>query len=141
MFVLPRWLDRRAAGLIGVALIVSCTGNRREREADEIETATRFRPTIANAASPPGSAPDGMVWIPGGEFSMGAEDPRGNASSSLDPMNDARPIHRVYVEGFWMDRTEVTNAEFDRFVRATHYVTVAERVPRADDFPSAPREN
>jgi formylglycine-generating enzyme required for sulfatase activity len=56
-------------------------------------------------------------------------------------MPDARPIHRVYVDGFWMDRTEVTNDEFARFVRATGYVTVAERTPRAEDFPSAPPEN
>jgi len=40
---------------------------------------------------------------------------------------DAHPVHRVYVDGFWMDRTEVTNAAFARFVRATHYRTVAER--------------
>jgi formylglycine-generating enzyme required for sulfatase activity len=52
-------------------------------------------------------------------------------------MADARPIHRVHVDGFWMDRTEVTNAQFARFVAATGYVTVAERtrrfrIPRAD---------
>ncbi|MEO8326244.1 MAG: SUMF1/EgtB/PvdO family nonheme iron enzyme, partial [Nitrospirota bacterium] len=95
--------------------------------------------------SPPPSdpAPDGMVWIPGGEFSMGAAD------SSDDEMNDvgmqatrdSRPIHPVYVDGFWMDTTEVTNAQFDRFVDATGYVTVAERTPRAEDFPGAPPEN
>jgi len=45
------------------------------------------------------------------------------------------------VDGFWMDKTEVTNDQFAKFVAATHYVTVAERVPRADDFPGAPPEN
>jgi formylglycine-generating enzyme required for sulfatase activity len=54
-----------------------------------------------------------------------------------DAMSDARPIHRVAVDGFWMDATEVTNAEFARFVKATHYVTLAERVPRAEDYPNA----
>jgi formylglycine-generating enzyme required for sulfatase activity len=59
-----------------------------------------------------------MVHIPGGEFSMGS-----------DELPDARPVHRVRVSEFWMDRTEVTNAEFARFVRATGYVTVAEKIP------------
>lgn len=56
-------------------------------------------------------------------------------------MGDARPIHRVYVDGFWMDRTEVTNEQFALFVKATGYVTVAERKPRAEDYPGAPPEN
>jgi formylglycine-generating enzyme len=54
---------------------------------------------------------------------------------------DSRPIHRVYVDGFWMDETEVTNDDYDRFVRATGYVSVAERRPRAEDFPGAPPES
>ena len=51
---------------------------------------------------------------------------------------DARPIHRVAVDGFWMDATEVTNAQFAAFVKATGYVTVAERRPDPRDFPGAP---
>jgi formylglycine-generating enzyme len=54
---------------------------------------------------------------------------------------DSRPIHRVYVNGFWMDRTDVTNEEFARFVRATGYRTVAERTPTAEQYPDAPPEN
>jgi formylglycine-generating enzyme required for sulfatase activity len=50
---------------------------------------------------------------------------------------DARPIHRVSVDGFWMDATEVTNGEFKRFADETKYMTVAERVPRAEDYPGA----
>src|SRR5207248_8262330 len=68
-----------------------------------------FEPTIPNPTPPPGDAPDGMVWIPGGEFSMGSEDPRESLCGGPDAMPDARPIHRVYVDGFWMDKTEVTN--------------------------------
>ena len=100
-----------------------------------------FRATVANAATPPGAAPAGMVWIPGGEFSMGSDDPTSSLCGGPDAMPDARPIHRVYVDGFWMDRTEVTNAQFAEFVRATGYVTVAEEKPRAEDFPDAPPEN
>ena len=54
---------------------------------------------------------------------------------------DARPVHRVYVDGFFMDKTDVTNAEFAKFVTAVGYITVAERKPRAQDFPGAPPEN
>jgi len=56
-------------------------------------------------------------------------------------MADARPIHRVQVDGFWMDRVEVTNQQFAAFVQATGYVTVAERTPTAAEFPGAPAEN
>jgi formylglycine-generating enzyme required for sulfatase activity len=59
----------------------------------------------------------------------------------MQAASDSRPVHRVYVDGFWMDRTEVTNAQFATFVQATGYVTVAERTPRAEDFPGAPLEN
>jgi formylglycine-generating enzyme len=80
-----------------------------------------------------------MVWIPGGEFSMGVQSPRDmNDAVGMQATLDSRPIHRVYVDGFWMDTTEVTNAQFAAFVRATGYVTVAERTLRAEDFPGAP---
>jgi formylglycine-generating enzyme len=82
-----------------------------------------------------------MVWIPGGEFSMGALDPPATNTAGMHGAADARPIHRVYVDGFWMDRTDVTNDQFATFVKATGYVTVAERKPRAEDFPDAPPEN
>jgi len=102
-----------------------------------------FGPTVANTAPAPGEAPPGMVWIPGGEYSMGSEDPTtcGCEGAGHDPMPDARPIHRVYVDGFFMDATEVTNEQFAAFAAATNYVTVAERTPRAEDFPGAPPEN
>jgi formylglycine-generating enzyme required for sulfatase activity len=54
---------------------------------------------------------------------------------------DSLPIHRVYVDGFWMDETEVTNAQFEKFVKATAYITVAERAPTKEEFPTAPPEN
>jgi formylglycine-generating enzyme len=99
-----------------------------------------FAATRANANSPHQAAPAGMVWIPGGEFSMGCDDPRRKSCGGPDAMSDARPICRVYVDGFWMDRTEVTNKQFAKFVAATRYVTVAERTPKAADFPDAPPE-
>ncbi len=65
------------------------------------------------------STPAGMVWIPGGEFTMGTDAEIGWA--------DEKPAHRVKVDGFWMDETEVTNAQFRAFVEATGYVTTAEK--------------
>jgi formylglycine-generating enzyme required for sulfatase activity len=81
-----------------------------------------------NVSELPGPAPAGMKWIPGGQFWMGAEDSH---------MADTKPWHRVYVDGYWMDSTDVTNEQFARFVKATDYVTVAERKPRAEDYPGA----
>ena len=62
-----------------------------------------------------------MEWIPGGEFTMGTNDP--------NSMPEERPAHRVSVRGFWMDIDTVTNAQFAKFVRATGYVTTAETKP------------
>lgn len=89
-------------------------------------------PPVISRQPAPATAPDGMVWIPAGEFSMGSNEPM---------FGDARPIHRVALKGFWMDKTEVTNADFEKFVKATGYVTIAEQKPRAEDFPGAPPEN
>ena len=58
----------------------------------------------------------GMVWVPGGEFMFG---------DTVYP--EEQPLHTKTVAGFWMDRTEVSNEQFAQFVRATGYVTVAER--------------
>jgi formylglycine-generating enzyme required for sulfatase activity len=82
-----------------------------------------------------------MVWISGGEFSMGAQDPPTRSEAVMSGAADSRPIHRVWVDGFFMDKTDITNSEFAQFENATGYVTVAERRPRAEDFPGAPAEN
>lgn len=102
---------------------------RRIGAPDRDTRATSDTPPI-NQHRPSDPAPDGMVWIPGGEFWMGA-----------DEFQDAQPWHKVYVDGFWMDETEVTNTQFEQFVKETGYVTIAERTPRAEDFPGAPPEN
>ncbi len=73
-------------------------------------------------------APQGMVWIPGGEFAMGADDE--------DARSDEKPVHRVKVEGYWLDCTPVTNRQFQAFVDATHYVTTAEKAPTLEEIMS-----
>jgi len=108
----------------------------------QTQEAQAFMATVENGARTTSEAPAEMVWIPGGEFSMGARDPETSAGTiGMLQTKDSRPIHRVYVDGFWMDKTEVTNKQFASFVRATGYKTVAERTPRAEDFPGAPPEN
>ena len=84
-----------------------------------------FLPTVVNPGKTPGSAPKGMVWIPGGEFSMGCNDPRSLPHGGHEPMEDCRPIHRVYLDGFLMDKTDVTNEEFEQAVSSRWF---AERV-------------
>jgi formylglycine-generating enzyme len=72
-----------------------------------------------------------MVWVPAGSFWMGSE---GGHPDEL-------PVHQVSVDGFWMDKTEVTNEQFEEFVRETRYVTIAEKKPDPKDFPGVPAEN
>ncbi|MFI1744578.1 formylglycine-generating enzyme family protein [Thalassobellus sediminis] len=65
--------------------------------------------------------PEGMVWIPGGTFQQGA------VSQDKMAMKHEKPQHTVTVDGFFMDITEVTNAQFSKFVKQTGYITIAER--------------
>ena len=107
----------------------------------ESSKTSKFLPTAENKTPPPGPAPKGMVWIPGGEFSMGSDTADDSLCHRPGLTQDAQPIHRVYVDGFWMDQTEVTNAEFEKFVAATGYKTIAEIAPTREQFPTAPLEN
>jgi formylglycine-generating enzyme required for sulfatase activity len=83
-----------------------------------------------NEAAPPGPAPEGMAWVPGGWFWMGQ-----------GGYPDALPEHLVFVDGFWADTREVTVAEFARFVEATGYKTIAERPLDPAEFPTVPPED
>lgn len=98
-------------------------------------------PTTTNSDVAPKSSPDGMAWIPGGEFSMGADGSCESLCAIPGTTADAAPVHRVVVDGFWIDATEVTNEQFAKFVAATRYVTVAEQAPTRAEFPDAPAEN
>src|SRR5262245_63200278 len=83
----------------------------------------------ATAASVPTQRPasNDMVWIVGGSFQMGSD----------KHYPEEAPAHSVHVSGFWIDRTPVTNREFQRFVEATGYVTFAEIPPDPKDYPGA----
>lgn len=93
--------------------IMSCTSNLPSRFA----ASTSTDGIVANGKS----SYTGMVKIPGGDYQMGAADKEGRP--------DEYPQHAVHVDGFYMDATEVTNAMFTEFVKATGYVTTAERTP------------
>jgi hypothetical protein len=73
-----------------------------------------FAPTVLNNFRPANPAPEGMVWIPGGEFSMGSTVETESLCGQPGVTRDALPVHRVYVDGFWMDSTEVTNDQLPR---------------------------
>jgi len=84
--------------------------------------------TPANPAAPRGASPfPDMVWVPGGTFTMGSD----------RHYPEERPAHRVTVDGFWMDRTPVTNERFARFIESTGHVTFAEIPPKPEDYPGA----
>lgn len=77
----------------------------------------------------PANSPD-LVWIDGGTFTMGSD----------NHYPEEAPAHPVKVDGFWIERTPVTNRMFMEFVNATGHVTVAEKVPDPRDYPGAKPE-
>lgn len=94
--------------------VVSCMHN--------IPSRFSATPTDSNALPAAGNASrNGMRWIEGGDFIMGASDNEGHP--------DEYPAHTVTLKGFWIDETEVTNAQFSEFVKATGYITTAEKKP------------
>ena len=74
--------------------------------------------TFRLMTAPPSPAPKGMAWIPGGTFLMG---------SNFEGYDEESPPHTVTVDGFFMDENPVTVGQFQRFVKETGYVTIAER--------------
>jgi formylglycine-generating enzyme required for sulfatase activity len=85
-----------------------------------------------------GPTPPGMVWIPGGTFVMG--DRRGAPHKHPEHLDeipehrDSQFEHEVTLDGFWMDATEVTNAQFQEFVDETGFVTDSERQRTLEEF-------
>ena len=82
---------------------------------------------VASVERPQRAAPANMIFIPGGTFRMG---------SDKHYLEEA-PAHRVTVDGFFIDRTPVTNREFRKFVNETGHVTFAEIAPDPKDYPGA----
>src|SRR5215469_2568958 len=118
------WPDYWALAIAGIFALAAAWWLDSPHQAAPAALRPLFGPTIPNRAPAPMPAPPGMVWVPGGEFSMGAQDPPGRTDVEMKATVDARPVHRVYVDGFFMDQTVVTNAQFAEFVKTTGYVTV-----------------
>jgi formylglycine-generating enzyme required for sulfatase activity len=123
--------------LISLVMFVECKNSASERVAKREDTmscmpATRFSAkngttNLGNTSND--SSLKGMVLIPGGSFMMG-----GNNEQAA---NDEYPKHSVKVDPFWMDATEVTNAQFAAFVKATGYETTAEKKPDWEELKKA----
>ncbi|GAA3562183.1 formylglycine-generating enzyme family protein [Snuella lapsa] len=100
----------------GLLVIFGCKKRKPESGADLVENdVVKVENSIVN------NPPEGMVWIPSGTFLQGA------VPQDQMAMAHEKPQHPVQVDGFFMDITEVTNAQFSKFVEATGYITVAER--------------
>lgn len=108
----------RSIALAGVAFVIAFGGVKAWQATRQMD-ASGIKANRATEDIPGVVAPTGMVWVPGGEFLMGSVDPLARP--------DEAPVHRVRVDGFFMDATEVTNQQFQAFVDATGYKTVAER--------------
>lgn len=124
--MMQRWIYL----LIGVLAFVGSFALARWGQNGRVATSTPESAGIsirqtAPEEHPPGKAPPGMVWIPGGEFEFGTR-------SSLG-WPDEKPSHRVAVDSFWIDESEVTNVRFREFVNATGYVTTAEKAPTLEE--------
>ena len=83
-----------------------------------LKSSSKFN-VVKDGKMPSAKNPEGMVWIPGGTFSMGGDNNQAR--------QDEFPKHTVKLDGFFMDVTEVTNAQFAKFVAATGYITTAEK--------------
>lgn len=133
--IAPRPMRHVALSLVGVLAAMLCsaaTAQGRQQAAGQAEVCaacsavTRSGVASVAFASVRQSAVEssshdlkGMIWVPAGEFAMGSTDPLARGDES--------PVHRVRVDGFWIDEAEVTNDQFRAFVEATGYVTIAER--------------
>ncbi len=112
------WLVALGVVVVGVFAAAFLKSGPQEAKADG---------PLLNDSPPPAKVPAGMAWVPGGSFWMGD-----------NHFPDARPEHLVYVDGFWLDKHEVTNAEYAKFVDATDYKTIAERPLDPREFPNVP---
>ena len=113
--------------LIGLALVAFALTFLVVRVTQSSRSVRQDSAAVHHDRTPPKNvaAPSGMVSIAGGEFLMGTDAELG--------WPDEKPAHRVRVDGFWIDATEVTNAAFRAFVDATGYVTTAEKIPSLEE--------
>ncbi|MFD1094672.1 formylglycine-generating enzyme family protein [Salegentibacter chungangensis] len=108
--------------ILSLILLISCKHNTDKQENQEPQQKKELQKEQLLKKKPEEiKVPEGMVWVSGVRFTMGAKETDELAKPA------EKPAHPVAVDGFFIDKTEVTNAEFREFVDATGYVTVAER--------------
>ena len=112
--------------LIGFLIVLAC--KEKKHEAKSIDEKKRELIIQKITDSIINNPPEGMVWIPSGTFMQGA------VPQDKMAMSHEKPQHPVSVEGFFIDITEVTNAQFSKFIEETAYVTVAEREINWEDM-------
>ena len=95
--------------LVITALIIGCKQNNSSQN------------NSSQKSSIPQNTPEGMVWIPAGVYKQGA------SAKDKIALPHEKPKHSVQIDGFYMDITEVTNAQFSKFIDATNYITTAEQ--------------
>ena len=116
--------------LLMQVLAIGCTKKDCHEEGEHVHDPQPTRPVPFSefeiTVTKGDTSTEGMVYIPGGQYEMGAE------GKLTRP--DEYPIHPVKVDGFWMDEHEVTNAQWREFSEATGYETVAERAPKWEEL-------
>ena len=116
-FVMRAIIDRRT---ILLASVIALIGGGEAYWYHLQRSAASFSPPLV-IQSDGKNAPIGMMWVPGGEFLMG--------SGHKKAQDNEKPVHRVKVNGFWMDSTHITNHQFAQFIKETNYKTTAEQIP------------
>ncbi len=116
-------------------ILISCNNNVEDVAVNHADSAISCEGNLPSRLAvvkdslditPSESSTEGMIWIEAGEFMMGTDDSEGRPDES--------PQHKVKVDGFWMDATEVTNKQFKKFAEATGYITTAERKPEWEEL-------
>ena len=110
--------------IIGFLMVLGCNEKKDKANiANQINDETTIDEVVSQKIKDSliANPPNGMLWIPTGSFLQGA------VPQDKMAMSHEKPLHPVSVDGFFMDITEVTNAEFSKFVDETNYITVAER--------------
>ena len=142
------FLPGKIQGTVGIGLLIAASCNNKNEKSradlvnDSVHSCVSIPVRFANAdynntvLANGDSSTAGMKYIPGGTFMMGGDNDQAS--------EDEYPKHNVVVNAFWMDETEVTNAQFQKFVEATGYITTAEKKPDWEELkksipPGTPR--
>ena len=131
---------RRSAGgclLLAAATVSGCGDEQSGKNHTPLVVTEYADPLVgvpAGTVEEPAFTPEGMVWVPGGTFIMGNNAGAPRNDTSHGQIHDEQPEHEVQLDGFWMDKTEVTNADFKKFTDATGYITTAEKAPTREEL-------